>query len=344
MRSSLVFALIVLSAACGKDENNTTSNNMTSNNATPNNASNNIASNNATSNNAMSNNMASSNATTNNTTYTPVDWTCDEVTPAGAIADAVGTWSIEDGCIAVDPYTPVYQLCSGAVVTKYDVPAWGGFFQVNADNTFVQGLWADGEQSVFMPQECVAPVGAGDCPSIQTVLQGVFDRAGGTGGVTCGDSPGGCLCDVEGRGWTRNVGTLESNADGMVTLHYFANDGTAAQADWTFAVDATELSLQDGDNSSFSAGMNGGASECEVYCTGFVANCHGVDGVTDYADYDDCVTDCGTLTVAGSPQMTGDSLECRTYHLFVSADPSDAANQTTHCPHAQFAPTGECMN
>jgi len=89
------------------------------------------------------------------------------------------------------------------------------------------------------------------------------------------------------------------------------------------------------------AGPTGGntcGSWCDNYCQLMAANCTGTNAVYDAAT---CMTKCATIPTSGQVNdTTGNSIQCRIYHLGVAA--SDPA---THCPHAQTAtdlPGGPC--
>jgi hypothetical protein len=77
----------------------------------------------------------------------------------------------------------------------------------------------------------------------------------------------------------------------------------------------------------------GGAGVCGMDCEGFcdiaTATCK-----TEWPDKAACMTACGKFTPGpgySTATTSGDTLDCRLYHLTVAA--SSAANATTHCPH-----------
>ena len=90
------------------------------------------------------------------------------------------------------------------------------------------------------------------------------------------------------------------------------------------------------------AGPTGGnvcGSWCENYCQLMAKNCTGANAVYDAAT---CMTKCATIPTSGQVNdTTGNSIQCRIYHLGVAA--SDPA---THCAHAKTVtdnPTTPCM-
>ncbi len=349
-RLTMVIACATMLCACGKNNDNPSTNNTTANNTTANNTTvNNTTVNNTTVNNTTVNNTTVNNTTVNNTTnttnYTPYEWVCSEVTPSGTVDISRGTWSVTAACIGEDPYGPLYQLCAGAVITDFNSTNAGGFQHINADDTYVFYGWLDAEVGIFMPQDCVSRIGAGDCAATQGLLDTFVADAGATGTVTCADGPsGGCECDVSGQASVRQIGTITAAGEGTATLNFFGDAG-AESSDWRFSSDGINGQWQEiATGSSWSAEAGGAATACEIYCNGFLANCNDAAGVTAYTDLADCTTQCAGFTVAGSEQTTGDSLECRTYHLYVSADASDDTNQATHCPHAQATATAPCAN
>jgi len=90
------------------------------------------------------------------------------------------------------------------------------------------------------------------------------------------------------------------------------------------------------------AGPTGGnvcGSWCDNYCQLMAKNCTGSNAVYDAAT---CMTKCATIPTSGQVNdTTGNSIQCRIYHLGVAA--SDPA---THCAHAKTVtdnPTTPCM-
>ena len=90
------------------------------------------------------------------------------------------------------------------------------------------------------------------------------------------------------------------------------------------------------------AGPTGGnvcGTWCDNYCQLAQANCTGGDEL--YADGDACNTACADLEMSGAAGDTsGDSVQCRIYHLGVAGSPDGAA---THCPHGAVDGGGVCV-
>jgi hypothetical protein len=96
--------------------------------------------------------------------------------------------------------------------------------------------------------------------------------------------------------------------------------------------------------------VNGGVSaancptdQCTAFCTLDLALCG--SGMTGYPDIPTCVTTCKTWDPNFAGMLigsTGNSLECRTYHLELSqtGNPADLA---VHCPHTG-AVSARCTN
>ena len=89
------------------------------------------------------------------------------------------------------------------------------------------------------------------------------------------------------------------------------------------------------------AGADGGSvcgSYCDVYCDLAAANCSDL-----YADGAACQTACEGFAADGAGgDATGDSVQCRIYHLGVAGGGDDAA--AIHCPHAAADGGGICVD
>jgi len=71
-------------------------------------------------------------------------------------------------------------------------------------------------------------------------------------------------------------------------------------------------------------------SYCEVYCQLANSSCTGTLAL--YQTTSDCTTACNKIATTGNPGDTsGDSIQCRIYHLGVAGQ--SAALATVHCPH-----------
>ena len=80
-------------------------------------------------------------------------------------------------------------------------------------------------------------------------------------------------------------------------------------------------------------------SPCETYCTAALSLCTGDDAL--YGDMAECMTTCGTLDdTADIGVVSGDSVQCRIYHLGVAATTGDTA---MHCAHAGESGAGVCV-
>ena len=76
---------------------------------------------------------------------------------------------------------------------------------------------------------------------------------------------------------------------------------------------------------------------CENYCSLALQNCTGGDEL--YADEATCLTACDGLASDAAPgAVSGDSVQCRVYHLGAPA----AGDPVTHCPHGAVDGGGVC--
>ncbi|MEI9937723.1 MAG: hypothetical protein WDO69_10940 [Pseudomonadota bacterium] len=98
-----------------------------------------------------------------------------------------------------------------------------------------------------------------------------------------------------------------------------------------------------GDNSA-GAGGEGGAGEltqaelCEKFCLDEAQICTG--DLSQYADLADCGAACNQFARGAVGDTSGNTLDCRIYHLNAAATVSAA----THCPHTSATPTAFCVN
>ncbi len=93
--------------------------------------------------------------------------------------------------------------------------------------------------------------------------------------------------------------------------------------------------------------MNCAPDQCTAFCTLALALCTTADGgtLTGYANTADCVTACKTWGASfdgGLLGSTGDTLQCRTYHLELSQT-GNPADKLTHCPHTGVV-SARCNN
>ncbi len=88
------------------------------------------------------------------------------------------------------------------------------------------------------------------------------------------------------------------------------------------------------------SGAGSCGSECDGYCTLMQNICPG-----SFTDPGTCSEKCLAYTVAGpydATIVTGDSRECRTYHVSVAAE-NAPATAAIHCPHSGETPTANCV-
>lgn len=90
------------------------------------------------------------------------------------------------------------------------------------------------------------------------------------------------------------------------------------------------------------AGTSGGntcGDWCENYCDLALSACTGSNQL--YATKAACLTACALIPSGGVANATsGNTLQCRIYHLAVASTP---ANALVHCPHGNAVPTGPCQ-
>lgn len=94
-----------------------------------------------------------------------------------------------------------------------------------------------------------------------------------------------------------------------------------------------------------SDGEAGGSSEpltqaelCEKFCTDEFDICTG--DLQQYDTLEDCAADCNQFARGTVGDTSGDTLDCRIYHLNAAATISTA----THCPHTGATPTAACVD
>ncbi len=91
------------------------------------------------------------------------------------------------------------------------------------------------------------------------------------------------------------------------------------------------------------AAINCGASQCEAFCAADLALCTGTNAV--FKTVDECVSACaawGASFDGGLLGSTGDTLQCRTYHLELSQT-GLASDLVTHCAHTGVV-SARCNN
>jgi len=80
-------------------------------------------------------------------------------------------------------------------------------------------------------------------------------------------------------------------------------------------------------------------SNCQFYCDQFMATC--VDPAIAYTSNAACLTSCAGFSTSGMwSDTTGNTLQCRTYHVLVA---TQGTQNNTHCVHAAANPTAFCV-
>ncbi len=360
VRVMSAIAAASLATACGGNNgggatnNGATNNGATNNGATNNGTSNgtngtdtNNATNNGTGSNNNSNGTAGNNTTGTNT-YTAHDFTCpDDLTPAGSVADLVGTWEADAACWGVNQFELLEELCPTGVLTSYEVMNLSGPLHVRDDNTAVGRFEGDWAAQIYVPATCTNDLGGGTCDGVANLMEASAPDVV----ANCADEPptvGDCLCGLTGNFGFGLHSELSDSADGTFTetwLEKTADGYSQETEDWDFETDGTTLRIRSkATTTTFTLTRAAApATDCEQYCHGWMWTCNFNANVTAYDDAEDCFTQCATFAPGTPGDTSGDSLACRLYHLGAAADVSDTANPNTHCPHAQAAPTAQCI-
>jgi len=85
------------------------------------------------------------------------------------------------------------------------------------------------------------------------------------------------------------------------------------------------------------SGENYCGTWCDVYCQLAQDNCQGANQLFDNTTT--CMSACSMYNSLGSSgDASGDSVQCRIYHLGVAG--LNALNANTHCPHANVTSAG----
>ena len=91
------------------------------------------------------------------------------------------------------------------------------------------------------------------------------------------------------------------------------------------------------------AGPSGGnecGTWCENYCHLAIKNCSGEEGY--FESFNECKAACSQFPSDGEVgQKTGDTVQCRIYHLGSAGDPQSGGAEL-HCPHGSVEGTGGC--
>ena len=83
------------------------------------------------------------------------------------------------------------------------------------------------------------------------------------------------------------------------------------------------------------------AELCEKFCTDEFDICTG--DLQQYDTLEDCAAECNQFARGAVGDTSGDTLDCRIYHLG-AASGSAAGSATTHCPHTSATPTAFCVD
>ncbi len=75
---------------------------------------------------------------------------------------------------------------------------------------------------------------------------------------------------------------------------------------------------------------------CDNYCALYDSGC---DDFTEYANTEDCMSQCKQWPIGLPGETAGDSLGCRTYHVGVA----NMIMPEVHCPHAGPSGAGTCV-
>ncbi len=85
------------------------------------------------------------------------------------------------------------------------------------------------------------------------------------------------------------------------------------------------------------SGDNVCGSLCEAYCSQMAANCGETN--SGYASQTACMAACEPMPVGNYNDVSGDSVQCRTYHAGFPA----ISDQALHCTHASVNGGGQCV-
>jgi hypothetical protein len=84
------------------------------------------------------------------------------------------------------------------------------------------------------------------------------------------------------------------------------------------------------------------ADLCTEFCAAEDVTC-GTADLKQYPDTATCMTDCAGYALGTAGDTTGNTLECRIYHVGAAAG-SAAGSATLHCPHTGPNPTAFCVD
>ena len=278
--------------------------------------------------------------------YVAVALTCaEDVEPMGDAAELIGTWEVSDVCLGTNPLAAAATVCPGAIFTALEVSSASGFLHLN-DTRYTSRFVFDGVVEAFIPTQCLALAG-GTCDGLEMAISTTL-VPGST--PNCMDVDGGCYCDVTAAITQYGAGAYTATGAGVLTLNHIDGSNAAMQT-WEFnydGVDGVQLQVtgDDSDNTAYTASRAANdAGLCQLYCANYQATCDPIEGVEKYASWDACMTACAAFPVSGDDTATtGDSVECRLYHVRAAGDPANPDNVNTHCPHAQPTATAPCAD
>ncbi len=147
-----------------------------------------------------------------------------------------------------------------------------------------------------------------------------------------------CSSDSTSGGAAGEAGALGDAGDGPTAGSGGSTAGTGGDAGAT----ASEAG-QGGEAPVTGEGGAGGEAEltqaelCDQFCTGEFVTCTG--DLQQYTDEATCLTACNGYARGKVGDTTGNTLDCRIYHLNAAMAAAD-----THCPHTSATPTAFCVD
>lgn len=107
---------------------------------------------------------------------------------------------------------------------------------------------------------------------------------------------------------------------------------TTTDPETTTTTTMTSSTTEDSSSSSESSTDEPSDLPCEAYCELYATACK---DFSDYANTQDCLSQCAQWPIGIANETAGDSLGCRTYHVTVASQQEPGI----HCPHA--SPNGD---
>lgn len=152
----------------------------------------------------------------------------------------------------------------------------------------------------------------------------------GTGGKGAGGKGAGGGSSTGGKGGASAGGTAAGG--GSSTGGKAAGDSGAGGAG---IKDGGGHDAMPGDAASPFAGI------CQQFCTDNIATCTGAN--KQYTDKATCLVACAKFDTSGvTGALTGNTLQCRVYHLSNAMKATPATSAADHCPHTGVAPKELC--